>query len=90
MESNCAPIPTGLGSVVSARFYISGLADDSGNFLDYYIDNVKLDTFSRDRSWLNSANLRIDQIRKVDLNIGLTNRDDVAHVRYLNATFISW
>ena len=80
MESNCDPIPTGLGSIVNARYYISGLADDTGNFLDYYIDNVKLDTFSRDRSWINAANLRIDDIRKVDLNIGMTNRADVAQV----------
>ena len=48
--------------------------------MDYYVDDVKLDWFVRDQSWVPAANLRIDDIRKIDLEINTAGRDDVSSI----------
>ena len=82
MEANCDPIPDGLSDITQSNFYISGLVAESGP-LDFYIDDVKLGPFQRDRSWVPDANLRIEDIRKRDLLIDIQNRQDIDHIKEL-------
>ena len=48
--------------------------------VDFYIDDIKLAPFVRDRSWVPDANLRIEDIRKRDLMIDISEREDVDKV----------
>ena len=48
--------------------------------VDFYIDDIKLAPFVRDRSWVPDANLRIEDIRKRDLRIDISGREDVDKV----------
>lgn len=77
-EANCDPIEDDLGLVETATLFISGLEHRDGTFMDYYVDDVQLDWWTRDQSWVEAANLRIDDIRKIDLQINTAGRDDVA------------
>ena len=79
-ESNCDPIEDNVGSVETATLFISGLEHKDGTFMDYYVDDVKLDWWTRDQSWIQAANLRIDDIRKIDLKINTAGRADVASI----------
>ena len=80
MQGNCDPIPTGLSDITQAYFYISGLLSENDR-IDFYIDDVKLSAFQRDRSWVPDANLRIEDIRKRDLSINIQGREDVDHIK---------
>ena len=79
-EANCDPIEDNLGLIDTATLFISGLEHRDGTFMDYYVDDVKLDWFVRDQSWVPAANLRIDDIRKIDLEINTAGRGDVASI----------
>ena len=80
MQANCDPVPDGLSDITSTNFFISGLVANSGP-LDFYVDDVKLGPFQRDRSWIPDANLRIEDIRKRDLLIDIENRNDINHIK---------
>ena len=79
-EANCDPLDDSLGTIETATLFISGLEHKDGTFMDYYVDDVKLDWWARDQSWVPAANLRIDDIRKIDLEINTAGRTDVASI----------
>lgn len=53
-----------------SEFFIAGADAD----LDMYVDNVTLATFQRPKDWVPAANLRIDELRKMNV---IMNRDDL-------------
>ena len=76
LQANCDPIPSGLTGITQSIFYLSGLVGENGP-VDFYVDDVKLGPFQRDRSWIPDANLRIEDIRKRDLVIDISGRNDI-------------
>ena len=41
----------------------------SKTLLSFFLDDIKLDYFSRNRDWVHAANLRIDDLRTIDLHL---------------------
>ena len=41
----------------------------SKTLLSFFLDDIKLDYFTRNRDWVHAANLRIDDLRTIDLHL---------------------
>ena len=52
-------------TLYQSEFFVAGA--DAG--MDIYVDGVTLDKFQRNRDWVPAANLRINELRKMNVNI---------------------
>ena len=63
-DGNCL-LPSNLENIKRAQFFIAGAEKE----INYFLDDIKLDYFVRNRDWRHAADLRIDDLRTIDLKL---------------------
>ena len=58
-----------LGTVTGLKWLITG----PGDGVDIYLDGVSIDYYTRNRDWAPGANLRIEELHTLPVNLNLKN-----------------